>query len=226
MKTGKFFLATALMAGLALTACTNNDDNPTPDVGEIPGSYQITSKELSEVTSNDLGYVIGADGKVYSSVWQAMGAHTETVAVLTYISKTPDEVVHFLAIAYDDLRNHDKGYTHTWTGANETIARMTPIKGCQWRLPSLEDWELILFNNYQQRDGIVTCDEFWQLQIRSNFVDLGSNRYWTANANEIIEGARTLAFRYENDQMTADFNTRYWSYGANYLLRPVLAYNK
>ena len=69
------------MASTALTACSN-DDNPTPGNSDAPGTGLITMKELSEIKTSDVGWAIGADGKAYSSVWQAMGNHTQTVAVL------------------------------------------------------------------------------------------------------------------------------------------------
>ena len=233
MKTRRFFLTAALMAGLAvastaLTACSN-DDNPTPGNSDAPGTGLITMKELSEIKTSDVGWAIGADGKAYSSVWQAMGNHTQTVAVLTYITNTPDKGIQFLAIAYDDMRNDNLGYGHDWDTAIETIKRIDPIAGCQWRMPSVKDWELMLFNNYQGREGIEICDNFWKLQLSANFVEISKAYYSTSDTKIDISGrgAREIVFRYEGDHLTADFNSRYWPYrnNNNSLVRPVLAYN-
>ena len=215
----------ALMMGFAtacvtMTSCTTNDDNPAD--GDVPSVGQVTVKELNELKSSDVGWVIGADGKAYSSVWQAMGNHVETVAAITYIAVTPDEVRHFLAIA-----QREEKYTETWEEGKAAIAAMAPIAGCEWRMPSMKDWEMIVFGNYVERSGRVVCNDFWSLQIGTGFEDFHENYYWSSDEVEDHgeKKFRVMTFRFEGEDMIADFGMGSHYPNQKHIVRAVLAHN-
>ena len=232
-RTKRFQWMAALMLGMAMTCVTmitscTAEDNPVDVPGDVPNVGGATVKELSELTTAEIGWVIGADGKAYSSVWQAMANHTETVADLTYISKTPDEVLHFLAIAHRDEKEPYGGYKFNWHDAKARCEGKDKIAGCEWRLPSLKDWELMIFGNYAERSDRVECDDFWSLQISTGFEDLAQNWYWTSEYKDEGNGmmkVRMMGFRYEGVHMYADFSLGWKSYDDNNVARAVLAYN-
>ena len=242
MKTRKFILTAALTAGLAvagmgLTACSTNDDNPVDMSGEEPPSTgQATVKNLNEITTQDVGWVIGADGKAYLSVWNAMHYQTKQVASIVYVKYQENSNNYaFLAIAKDD-ESVDGTYGFSWDDAKALCEGKAPIAGCTWRLPSLMDWELMIFGNYKERGGKEVCDDFCWLSSYATFEQLAENHYWTSevqNPSAINESvgrtARTVGFRYEgveeNQHMTADFGMGYWQVSKKYIVRAVLAYN-
>lgn len=230
-RRNKFQRMAALMLGMAMTcvmmtSCSSNDDNPVE--GDVPNVGQGTVKELKDLRSSDVGWVIGADGKAYSSGWQAMANHTETVAVLTYISITPDDVLHFLAIAFRDEKETIGGYTFNWQDAKARCEAKDKIAGCEWRLPSMKDWELMIFRNSVERTGKETCDDFWSLQLSAGFQDFTDvNWYWSSD--EVVENGnqkvRVMLFTYEGEHMYADFGMGSRFPNESRVTRAVLAYN-
>ena len=242
--TSKFQWMATLVMGMAvtcvtMTSCTNEDtpaDNPSEESSEEPSTSQVMMKELNKITKEDVGWVIGADGMAYSSVWFAIHYNTKAVASIVYVKyQETSNNYAFLAIAKDD-ESVDGIYGFSWDDAKALCEGKSPIKGCTWRLPSPKDWELMIFGDYKERGGKEVCDDFWTKSIYGTFEAPCENHYWTSDvqnpsAINIDQGrtARTVGFRYEgveeNQHMTADFGMGYWQVGKKYIVRAVLAYN-
>ena len=100
--------------------------------------YEITVKmheategtDLANVTTDYIGWVVGQDGKVYSTVSKASAASTTAVAMVAYVSGTGNG----LAIALTD------DGSQTFETAKTTVSNKTQVDNKSWRLPLQADW--------------------------------------------------------------------------------------
>lgn len=105
--------------------------------------YEITVKmkkitegiELSAVTSDYIGCIVGQNGKVYSTRDKAEAANTTAVAMVAYVSSTGKG----LAIALAD----ESGQMNQ-SEAITAVSGKTAVSGGTWRLPSTTDWQSML----------------------------------------------------------------------------------
>ena len=97
------------------------------------------AKTLAEATSEDIGKIVGADGKIYATKADAEAMATgNAVAVIAYVgSETGDDTYkNGLAIALADESNSD------WSTAKSTCEGKTPtVTGAKWCLPSQDQWK-------------------------------------------------------------------------------------
>ena len=88
---------------------------------------------LSDVTSDHIGHVVGANGKVYTNAAAATSANTTAVAMIAYVS----EKGHGLAIALAD----EPGEYYSFKDAFTVASSKTPkVEGGTWQLPLKADW--------------------------------------------------------------------------------------
>lgn len=105
--------------------------------------YEITVKmkkitegiELSDVTTDYIGCVVGQDGKVYSTPAKATAASTTPVAMVAYVSSTGQGLAIALA---------DESGTMTQNTAKVAASGKTTVPGGTWRLPTTQDWQYML----------------------------------------------------------------------------------
>ena len=95
------------------------------------------ARTLAEATAEDLGKVVGADGKIYANVAAAKAASTTAVAVIAYVGiETYDATFkNGLAIALADEGSK------SWSTAESTCEGKTAITGAKWCLPSQDQWK-------------------------------------------------------------------------------------
>ena len=94
--------------------------------------------ELSAVTSDYIGCVVGQDGRVYSTPAKATAASTTAVAMIAYVG-SESNCTHGLAIALAD-----ENKTMTQSAASTAASGKTSVSGGAWRLPTLQDWQYML----------------------------------------------------------------------------------
>ena len=112
--------------------------------------YEITVKmhevaegaALADVTTDQIGWVVGQDGKVYSTVSKASAASTTAVAMVAYVGNAFN-CAHGLAIALAD-ESETMNQSAAITAASTTKNTNTPITTGTWRLPTIQDWQYIL----------------------------------------------------------------------------------
>ena len=110
------------------------------------GYYEITVKmheategtDLANVTTDYIGWVVGQNGKVYSTVAKASAASTTAVAMVAYVG-TASNCTHGIAIALAD-ENTDMNQSSAITAASANTA----VTNGTWRLPTLVDWQYML----------------------------------------------------------------------------------
>ena len=190
----------------------NTDDNKYIKSGTAAitaGKYYETTLDLStaryplalsNATVDDLGSVIGADGKIYLNMTAATGASpaTTAVAMIAYVSDTG----HGLALALAD-----EGWMN-WSTAKTTCEAHTPaVTGGTWQLPSRDDW-----NNMITAAGSYTA-------LRDGFSSFGGTNmdarpYWSSTDAYTI-GSLQIKYAYKFNEgswgtfgSTGDQNTR------------------
>ena len=110
----------------------------------MPARYPLA---LANATKEDLGSVIGADGKIYLNMTAATNASTTAVAMIAYLGSETGVAgyTHGLALALSD--ESDKMHWTTATGASgaaaHTPAAPTPITS-SWMLPSKDQWDKMI----------------------------------------------------------------------------------
>jgi len=93
---------------------------------------------LASATKTHVGWVVGQNGKIYSSTAKATAASTTAVAMIAYVGNESD-CTHGLAIALNDESGE-----MLQSDASSAAVRHTAITDCTWRLPSLKDWQYML----------------------------------------------------------------------------------
>ena len=111
-------------------------------IGKAAAALQ--HKELQEATSEDLGKVIGADGRIYETSADATDSGTTAVAVIAYKNNDVFTDYIYMAISINDEFNGDRV---TWYTANDSIGGKAAIKGGMWAFPTRNQWKTLLVAN-------------------------------------------------------------------------------
>ena len=129
---------------------------------------KAAGKPLANATTEDLGKVVGADGKIYATKADAEAVATgNAVAMICYVNEG-----HGLALALSDEGDMD------WNTALTTCAAHTPaVTGATWKLASKSEMSLMInaAGNYAAlRDGFSAVggtnmiDEYYWLSDESS----------------------------------------------------------
>ena len=103
--------------------------------------YEITVKTSSikghALSEAVVGEIVGSNGMAYSLADKDKlpSGGVTAVAMVAYVGSESD-CSHGLALALAD-----EGGPKTWSDAMAACSGKTAVKGCTWRLPSLNDWE-------------------------------------------------------------------------------------
>ena len=103
--------------------------------------YEITVKTSSikghALSEAVVGEIVGSNGMAYSLADKDKlpSGGVTAVAMVAYVGSESD-CSHGLALALAD-----EGGPKTWSDAMAVCSGKTAVKGCTWRLPSLNDWE-------------------------------------------------------------------------------------
>jgi len=164
-------------------------------------------KPLANATTEDLGKVIGADGKIYANKDAAEAANTTAVAMICYVNEG-----HGLALALTDISSH----YHSWDNSGsynegKTAAELCSawntskaVTGATWKLASLSEMNLMInaAGNYAAlRDGFSAVggtnmiDEYYWLSDESSAV-------YAKNYN-FGDGFNSQEFKTDNQKVRA-----------------------
>ena len=129
---------------------------------------KAAAKPLANATTEDLGKVVGADGKIYATKADAEAVATgNAVAMICYVNEG-----HGLALALTDEGTKD------WSTAMNTCAAHTPaITGGTWKLASKDEWFIMISaaGSYSAlRDGFSSVGG----------TNMKSNAYWSSTEYE------------------------------------------
>ena len=234
MKANSFFKMVALMLGMTIssvmfTSCTA-EDNPVGNVpGDVPNVGATTVKELSELTTAEVGWVIAADGKAYMNSAAAKAANTEALAMFSCITESVDGSHWGYAIQITDCPFMEV----SWEEAKEYVKSLPEVEGANWYLPDVADWEEIFkgcaitgdatertdnsmkpINGF--RDKMLAACPGWQNAWYWTSAVEGSSNAWIVGFN-----LKTL---YEGEDASASFANEPQSYP--YSVRGLLIFSK
>ena len=135
-------VVTAKTEGTATITATTADGKKTAtckvtviDIGMLAGA-----------TTEDVGKIAGADGKIYATKAAAEANGTTAVAVIAYVGTSTGDAGHnnglAIALADEGEMNFNQAIT-ACTNKNTTTA----VKGGKWYLPSQEQWQTMFSAN-------------------------------------------------------------------------------
>ena len=89
-------------------------------------------KTLANATAEDIGRIVGADGRIYDTKAAAEAAGTQAVAMIAYFD-TENNNGMAIALSDEDSMN--------WSTAKSTCEGKTAVSGAAWLLPSQGQWK-------------------------------------------------------------------------------------
>ncbi len=142
---------------------------------------------LASATKTHVGWVVGQNGKIYSSTAKATAASTTAVAMIAYVGNESD-CTHGLAIALNDESGE-----MSQPAASSAAKGHTAITDCTWRLPSLKDWQYMLIGCNNGASYIATPGNPEEVNIgtlESKLISAGGagskfvqGNYWASDEN-------------------------------------------
>ena len=148
--------------------------------------YDITVKmtkqyrSMDKATTNDIGKVIGANGKIYVNAAEASAAKTTAEAMIAYVGAVSGVCEHGLAVELKDYSTSDNSkntYTSfTLSEAQNYAAGKTEITGGTWRLPKDEDWQYMFTGNTATTEFNISSFQTKMGLVGNALVD---GYYWT-----------------------------------------------
>lgn len=151
------YLVNAQTIVLTITATVDGETYTYTKTGypfEAGKYYDITVKmtkqyrTMDKATANDIGKVIGADGKIYINAAEATTAGTtDAEAMIAYVGKVDGVCNHGLAISLTDVYEYQATLEQaqgdyifpTWNSSHA-------VTGATWHLPTLEEWQYMLWS--------------------------------------------------------------------------------
>ena len=108
---------------------------------------KAAAKPLANATTEDLGKVVGADGKIYATKAAAEAANTTAVAMICYVNEG-----HGLALALSDISSYGNSWDNSSTNnEGKTAAELCSawntskaVTGATWKLASLSEMNLMI----------------------------------------------------------------------------------
>jgi hypothetical protein len=141
------------------------------------------AKTLAEATAEDLGKIVGADGKIYATKAAAEAvASGNAVAMIAYVgSETGDDTYkNGLAIALADESNSN------WNTAKSTCEGKSAVTNAAWQLPSQNQWKAMFSangGNEGQYTGLNTA-----ITTAGGTALQGTPPYWSSTPSGYDDG--------------------------------------
>ena len=138
---------------------------------------------LANVTTSDIGKLIGADGNIYASAAAATEASTTAVAMIAYVGSGSD-CEHGLAIQLNSNPEQKD-----WANAKTYAEGLTAVPGGTWRLPSKDDWQNMFLGCAKSDDASSASDDMnpiagFKEKIAAAGVTWQSVYYWSSTESE------------------------------------------
>ena len=131
-------------------------------------------KPIADVTTEDVGKLIGLDGLIYVSKSAATAASTTAVAVIAYVGSETDDndYKHGIAIALAD-----ESGTMNWSTAKTTCEGKTAVTNAKWCLPSGKQWRQMCEANGGNNDN---CNGLYTTITTHEGTAWQPVKYWTS----------------------------------------------
>ena len=168
-------------------------------------------RTMDKATTNDIGKVIGADGKIYINAAEATTASTTAEAMIAYVGEVDGVCDHGLAIELKDYSTSDELNTYTnfdYSTADNYASGKSTIAERTWRLPTVADWQYMLAGN-------TSATEFsdisgFQTLLSAVGKALADNAYyWTSTS--VDSEKHKILYQYNHAASIQESqNTEYW----------------
>ncbi|MBR6844142.1 MAG: hypothetical protein IKM79_03470 [Bacteroidales bacterium] len=192
---------TGFSGNITLTATVGNDtytytkSGVTFTNGEY---YEITVKMLKQAATGHalsesvVGDVVGTDGKAYAVADKDnLPTGVTAVAMVAYKNETGG-----LAISLTDAIGYSVNFSQaTGTYVIPTWAAAHPITGGEWRLPSAEDWQYMMWGSYNQDRGSESISTFQTNLGAVGEALVNDGYYWTST---VVNDANAKAVYYKD----------------------------
>ena len=141
------------------------------------------SKPLDEVAAEDIGKIVGKDGRIYDTKAAAENMQTQAMAMIAYVGNESN-CSHGLAIALDNEKLNYQVNEITYDEAYYSCEHKSAVTGGTWRLPSDSDWKHIFIGCGS--NGTVDGAEWSVVGLNSKLTQAGGTplnypRYWTSS---------------------------------------------
>ena len=165
-----------------------------PDAYDIPSGWTVASYEApscTTATSDDIGKLIGQNGRMYYSTAEATLFGTTAEAIIAYVGEVAGVCTHGLALALTDAdwgKYADAvGYTvmYDWN-VNHSVTDGT------WRVPSVEEWQYIMWGHY---DSTLTTAPVGK--VMAVFPESPCN-FWSKDP---VDGTYAYGVHYDNSTL-------------------------
>lgn len=181
--------------------------------------YDITVKmtkqyrTMDKATTNDIGKVIGADGKIYINADEASTAGTTAEAMIAYVGKVDGVCNYGLAISLTDVYEYQATLEqaqgdHIFPTWNSSHA----VTGATWHLPTLKEWQYLLWG--QEETGTTSINSF-QTRLAAVGVALADGNeygeYFWSNTESTSENYEKIIYHHDKyASIQESLNTQCW----------------
>ena len=191
---------TGFSGNITLTATVGNDtytytkSGVTFTNGEY---YEITVKMLKQAAAGHalsesvVGEVVGSDGKAYAVADKDnLPTGVTAVAMVAYKNETSG-----LAISLTDVYEYTVNFSQaTGTYVIPTWAAAHPITGGEWRLPTEEDWQNMMWGSYVQDRSAASISTF-QTNLGAVGEALVNNGYYWTSTEVGTDNAKAVYYK-------------------------------
>jgi len=166
--------------------------------------YDITVKmtkqyrSMDKATANDVGKVIGANGKIYVNVAEAIAAGTTAEAMIAYVGKVEEVCEHGLAISLTDVYE----FQATLEQAQGDIIFPTwnsnhAVTGATWHLPTIKEWQYMLWGKVITESTSIASFQTLLAAVGEELADVDPDgvNFWTNTSGTSNTDYQTVIYR-------------------------------
>ena len=169
-------------------------------------------RTMDKATANDIGKVVGADGKIYINADEASTARTTAEAMIAYVGKVDGVCEHGLAIELNDYSTSDVSATYTnfdYSTADNYASGKLTIAERTWRLPTVADWQYMLAGNTSATEFSDISGFQTLLSAVGNNALADDTYYWTSTP---VDSEKHKIIYQDNHaaSIQESSNTQYW----------------
>ena len=186
------------------------------------GESAAAARTLAEATTDDIGKIVGADGKIYATKADAEAVATgNAVAMIAYVGSETghDTYNHGLAIALADEAGGQKSFNSAAGDCSGRNTGESAVTGAEWLLPSQDQWKT-MFKAIGGNDGMYVGLNTALATAGGDSSKLNDSGYWSSTTSEFGVNYGMYVDLYE-EGASWDFYAKYYP---DWLVRACLAF--
>jgi hypothetical protein len=155
-------------------------------------------RSMDKATTNDIGKVIGANGKIYVNAAEASAAGTSAEAMIAYVGKVEEVCEHGLAISLTDVYK----FQATLEQAQGDIIFPTwnsnhAVTGATWHLPTIKEWQYMLWGKVITESTSIASFQTLLAAVGEELADVDPDgvNFWTNTSGTSNTDYQTVIYR-------------------------------